>query len=288
MLAGTSFAAAGLLTRYPFVSGQTLRFLLGGIALAAVVAFSGGRWPRPTLKEFGLMALLAATGLVGFNIAVLASLRSVEPAMLGIVVGATPLVVAIAVPLLALRRPSPAMLGAAAIVVLGAGVVIGLGTATPLGLFFALLALLGEVAFTVLAVPLLPRLGAVVVVTYVCLLAAVQLAVLTAFIDVPAGVLRLPTVSEAAALVYLALAVTVAAFLLYYGGLKLLGPERTSLFSGLIPVTAALAAPLIGTGTLGVAQVAGTLLVGLGITLGMAVPSTRTVESPVEPARARR
>ena len=276
VLAGTSFAATSLLTNYPFLSGQALRFAVGALVLAVILLWTRARWPRPTARDLGLLALLAATGLVGFNLASLAALRSSEPAALGVVVGCTPLVVALAGPLMARRRLSAPMLGAALLVVVGAAVVIGLGSTTPAGFGFALLAMLGETAFTVLAVPVLPRLGPVVVSAYVCVLAAVEMAVLALVVEFPQS-LRLPSPHEALALGYLAIVITAVAFICYYAGIQRLGAERTSLFAGLIPVAAAFAAPVVGTGTLGLAQVLGSLLVGIGITVGMAaLPATAT------------
>ncbi|NGY62435.1 DMT family transporter [Lentzea sp. NEAU-D13] len=273
VLAGTSFAATGLLVGYPFMSGQTLRFAAGTLALGVVLLWTRSALPRPTVRELALLALLAATGLVGFNLASLAALRFSEPAALGVVVGGTPLVVALTVPLLAGKRPSAPLIGASLLVVLGAAVVIGWGATTPAGFGFAVLALLGETAFTILAVPVLPRLGPVVVSAYVCALAAVEMAVLTLALEFPHA-LRAPTASEAWALVYLAVGVTAVAFICYYAGIQRLGAERTSLFAGLIPVASAFAAPLVGTGALGLAQVAGSVLVGIGITVGMVAQNT--------------
>lgn len=273
LLAGSSFAAGSLLTRYPFFSGQAVRFALGGVGLVVIALLARARWPLPTTRELALLALLAATGLVGFNLACLASLRYSEPAALGVVVGCAPLVVVLLGPLTGSRRPSRPILLAALIVVLGAAVVQGFARTTAAGFGFAVLALLGEVAFTLLAVPVLPRLGPMVVSTWVCGLAAVEMALLTVVIEVTRGELRTPTTKEALALAYLAIAVTALAFVTYYAGLQRLGPERTSLFAGLIPVTAALAGPVVGTGTLGPAQVLGSVIVGVGISVGMAVPA---------------
>ncbi|MFI5783042.1 DMT family transporter [Nocardia sp. NPDC051570] len=280
-LAGTSFAATSLLTHYPFLSGQTLRFAVGAVALGVILLWSRTRPPRPTVRELSLLALLAATGLVGFNLASLAALRSSEPAALGVVVGGTPLVVALAGPIMSRRRPSTPMLGAALLVVVGAAVVIGLGSTSPAGFGFALLAMLGETAFTVLAVPVLPRLGPIVVSTYVCALAAVEMAVLTLVVELPRSLLRPPTMREALALGYLAIAITAVAFICYYAGIQRLGAERASLFAGLIPVASAVAAPVVGTGALGLPQIVGSVVVGIGITVGMAVPAA--APAPIAP-----
>lgn len=279
-LAGTSFVATSLLTHYPFLSGQTLRFALGALSLTLLSFVGRVPWPRPTGREWALLALLAGTGLVGFNLASLAALRSAEPAVLGVIVGATPLLVAIGGPLLSGRRVSGRLAASAALVVTGAALLIGFGRGTPGGFGFSLLALLGEVSFTLLAVPLLPRLGAIPVATYVCVLATAEMGVLTAAVELPGGELRWPHPRELAALGYLAVAVTAAAFILYYLGLRALGPEATSLFAGLIPVAAAFTAPIVGSGTLGAAQVTGSLLVGTGLSAGLSAPVRDTGPAP--------
>ncbi|WP_374224807.1 hypothetical protein [Streptomyces sp. ISL-99] len=56
-----------------------------------------------------------------------------------------------------------------------------------------------------------------------------------------------------------------------FGIEPLQGAERATLFSGLIPVAAAMTAPLVGTGTYGAAQIAGSVLVGAGVGLGSGV-----------------
>ncbi|MGW0374175.1 EamA family transporter, partial [Streptomyces coeruleorubidus] len=70
------------------------------------------------------------------------------------------------------------------------------------------------------------------------------------------------------ALLWQAVVVTVVGFVCWYMGMQRIGAERATLFSGLIPVAAACTAPLVGTGSYGLAQAAGSALVGLGVALG--------------------
>lgn len=64
-------------------------------------------------------------------------------------------------------------------------------------------------------------------------------------------------------------------------GVQRIGAERATLFSGLIPVAAALTAPVVGTGAFGPAQAAGSLLVGIGVALGSGAFRARTAALPV-------
>lgn len=265
---GTSFVASSLLLHYPFLGGQAVRYAAAAAALVAAVVLLRLSIPRPTAREWMRLALLAATGLVGFNLAVLSALRFAEPAAVGVVVGCVPVVLAVAAPLRQGRPPSRRLLSASAVVVAGAAVVQGLGHADALGFMYAVGALACEAAFSLLAVPLLPRLGHVAVSMYACGAAAIELAVLAALAD-GTNALRMPTLEEASALAYLALIVTAAAFACWYAGLRRLGAEQAGLFAGLIPVSAALTAPLVGTGRLRLPQIVGCALVGLGVAFGV-------------------
>jgi drug/metabolite transporter (DMT)-like permease len=82
------------------------------------------------------------------------------------------------------------------------------------------------------------------------------------------AVLRVPTATGALALLWQAVIVTVVGLVCWYVGMRRIGVERATLFSGLIPVSAAVTAPLVGTGRHGVAQVAGSVLVGVGVAVG--------------------
>ncbi|MFD5646971.1 EamA family transporter, partial [Streptomyces anulatus] len=85
--------------------------------------------------------------------------------------------------------------------------------------------------------------------------------------------------------------VTVIGFVCWYSGMQRIGAERATLFSGLIPVSAALTAPLVGAGTYGPAQGVGSLLVGAGVAYGSGVFGRRGAGGgglPVGGAGARR
>lgn len=57
---------------------------------------------------------------------------------------------------------------------------------------------------------------------------------------------------------------TVVGFVLWCTGLRRIGAERATFFSGLIPVAVACTAPLAGAGTFGAPQAVGGVLVGAG------------------------
>ena len=70
-----------------------------------------------------LLLALALTGLVGYNLFLLAALRYTDPASVGVVVGCIPIALALAGPITQRRRPQSRPLWAAVIVSAGAAVV---------------------------------------------------------------------------------------------------------------------------------------------------------------------
>ena len=271
VLVGTSFSVAHLLSTYPYTTGQALRYALAALVLAVLVR-AREQGARHRLADIGprgwlRVAALAGAGAVGFNLAILAAERTSEPAVPGVVVGCSPLVIAVLIPALARRRPSPRLAGAALLVVAGAAVVQGLGHTDPAGLGFSVIALAGEVSFSLLAVPLLKTISPLILSTCVCAAAAVEAAVVSLATG-GVGAWRLPDPAQAGAIAWQALPVTVLAFCWWYSGLSRLGPERAQLFIGLMPIAAAGTGPLLGAGTLGWAQLTGSGLVGAGVVLG--------------------
>ncbi|MDC0771987.1 DMT family transporter [Streptomyces sp. HD] len=268
VLVGGSFTANSLLGAYPYAGGQFLRY---GLACLLLVPLTGrdaaSRLRLLAARQWIRLAVLAAVGMVGFNLAVIAAERTAEPAVPGVFVGCAPVVVAVVVPLLDGRRPQRTVLYGALLVAVGAFAVQGWGRTDTVGIAFSAGALVGEVGFAVLAVPVLRPLGPRLLSATVCGIAAVESAAAGLLLDGTAW-LRWPDTTETAALLWQAVVVTVVGFVCWYMGMQRIGAERATLFSGLIPVAAACTAPLVGTGSYGVPQAVGSALVGAGVVLG--------------------
>ena len=291
LLVGGSVAASSLLTRYPLFGGQAVRYAAASLVLALWAQLRGQQISRPNRREWGWLAALAVVGLAGCSMLQIEATRVTNPATVGVVIGAAPLVIAVIGPVAAGRRPTGRVLAAAALVAASAATA-QLGGASGrdgnlLGLVLSIGALLGVAGTSLLAAPVLRRLGPLAVSTYSCALAAGLLVPAAAADHFTEGtpLLRLPTGSEFAALVYLALAVTAVVFLAWYGAVARLGVERTGLFNGLIPVGSLIAVPLVGVGTITGAQVAGAVGVLAGIALGL---TDRTAVRTQPTARNRR
>jgi len=261
---GSSFAVLDGLHDYPVAGGQALRYAAGAVLLAA---FARGRIGRPTKRELLRLALLAATGLAAFNVLVLAAEDSMDPGSVGVVVATVPVLLALAGPLQAGRRPQARLVAAGAIVATGAATVQGLGgDVSAAGLAAAVGALACEAAFSLLAAPLILTLGPVGVSAWAAALATPMLALLA----IPTGGVPTPTAQEAASLAWLAVVIS-GAFVLWYSAIRTLGVERTGLFAGVLPVAALFCAAALNGSPLTPGRITGVLAVAAGIAAGLSV-----------------
>lgn len=268
VLVGASFTANSVLGDYPYAGGQAIRYGIACLLLLPLVARGAAEPLRAlTRRQWGRLAAVAGVGMVGFNLSVIAAERTAEPAVPGVFVGCAPVVVAVLFPLMSRRRPARPVVYGALLVAVGAFTVQGWGRTDAAGLAWSVAALVGEVGFALLAVPVLRPLGPRLLSATVAGVAAVESTIAGLVLD-GAQFVRMPTGEEAFALGWQAAVVTVIGFICWYMAMQRIGAERATLFSGLIPVAAALTAPLVGTGAYGTAQAAGSLLVGAGVALG--------------------
>ncbi|GAB3863641.1 DMT family transporter [Dactylosporangium cerinum] len=275
---GSSFTVSRSLVDYPVLTGQALRYTLAAAALALLTS-----WLRPTGRELVRLALVAATGLVGFNVLLMYALRHADPAAIGTIVGVSPLLLALLGPLQERRRPSARLLLAATVVVLGAVLVEGGGRIDAPGLLAAVGVLLCEAAFSLLAAPLLPRLGPVRVSAWSTALAVPLLLVVLPFSGERP---RLPTAGEGSALAFLGLVLTVVAFVCWYTGVAHLGVERAGVFVGLVPVFALATVAVTDRVVPDPRQLAGVLAVAAGLVIGLRRASRDASNPSATPAPA--
>jgi drug/metabolite transporter (DMT)-like permease len=121
-IVGSSFAVLDTLRTYPQSGGQAVRYLAGA---GLLVLFAGRRLPRPTARQAVRLALLAGSGLAAFNLLVLAAEASMDPGSVGVIVAAVPVLLALAGPHQAGRRPERGVVAAAVMVAAGAAAVQG-------------------------------------------------------------------------------------------------------------------------------------------------------------------
>ncbi|WP_203860235.1 DMT family transporter [Plantactinospora mayteni] len=293
VLVGSSVSISQLVLDYPHLTGQAARYAVAAAVLFALVRrfpglLAGGTPPpgRPNRRELVVLTALALTGMAGFNACILVALPHADPAVVGTFIGAAPLGLALLGPLTGGRRPALRLVGAAGIVVAGTALVQGSGRADATGIVASLGAFGGEIAFSLLAAAVLPRLGPVRVAAYSCAL-AVPLLLLAA---IPAGELsrwRLPTPTEAAAFGYLAAMMTVIAFLAWFTGLRQLGVERAGVLVGVMPIATLLTAAVQAGRLPDPGQAAGVLVAAVGIAVGLSAGRRRRDRTSTETATAR-
>jgi drug/metabolite transporter (DMT)-like permease len=223
---------------------------------------------------------IAATGLVLFNVAVIRGVGHAEPATIAVAVACVPVVIGLVGPLLDRQRPARRVVLAAVVVTIGSVIVEGTGRTDAAGVAWAVVALLCEAAFTLLAVPVLRRQGAWGVSFHAVWIGTVMLLVLAALVDGPRSALLL-RVDDWAAIGYLAVMVTAVAFICWYTCVALIGPGRAGLLTGVAPPAAAFA----GAATIGQLPALpvwlGIALVCVGLAVGLR--SRRHEPSPHEP-----
>lgn len=274
LLIGGSVAASSLVADFPVLGGQAVRYLVAGLLLALWVGLRREPLLWPTRREWAWLSSLAAVGLAGLSVVLIEATRITDPASVGVTIGAAPLAIVLISAVAARRRPSRRVLAAAALVTAGA-MAAQLSDVTGAswnwsGQLLSVAALGGVVASSLFAAQALPRLGALAVTIYSCVLAGIGLLGFAAIMSWTNHnpILRMPTVAELGALAYLAVAVTAVVFVAWYGALARLGVEKTGLFNGLIPITSLIAVALVGTGTVTPLRMAGALAVLLGVVLG--------------------
>jgi drug/metabolite transporter (DMT)-like permease len=293
LLVGGSVAASSLLTGYPILGGQAVRYLAAGLLLAAWARLRRQRLPRPAGREWLWLAGLAVIGLAGCSVLMIEATRAADPASVGVIIGAAPLVIVLATAIAAGRRPTGRVLLAAAVVTAGsAAAQLGGGGGLAFsgtGLAWSLGVLAGAAGTSLLAAPVLPRLGALAVTTYACGLAGGLLLAAAVAARAAGGppILRPPTAAQLGALAYLAVVVTAVVYIAWYAAMGRLGAARTGLFNGLIPIAALAAVALVGTGAIAPRQILAALAVLAGVILGLGRGASAGPGEPRHPRSAR-
>jgi len=265
---GSAIAATTSLTKFPILTGQAARY---GLA-AALLAIFCRQLPRLNWTQLTRVVVLGATGLAGFNVCLVLALQRVDAGVVGAIVGAVPVVLAILGPLMVRRRPALRVLAAACIVTAGAAILQWSGAAQdPIGLLLAAGALAGECAFSLVAIKLLREIGPTATATYAAAAGAVLCGVIALATEWQS--VRLPEAAELTALLYLAVVASAGAFTMWYSALDRLPVEAAGIFAGVVPVCALLTAVVLGESTGSPLRFLGAAIVGLGVVLAIRPPT---------------
>jgi drug/metabolite transporter (DMT)-like permease len=265
---GGSVAVSAGLASAPMFTAQAVRYAAACLVLLLFARLGRRRIERPRGSEWLWLLGVTASGLLIFNVALVTGSGHAEPAVLGVAVACVPLILALVGPVLEGRRPRPAAVAAALVVTAGAALVQGGGRSDAIGLACAVVVLAGEAGFTLLAMPVLGRLGPWGVSVHTTGLAALGFAVIGVLREGP-GALASVTGGQVVAIGYLALAVTAIAFVLWYRCVDRLGAARAGLLTGIAPVAAAAGGIALGGPAPRPLVWAGIAVVGAGLVLGL-------------------
>ena len=265
---GGSVAVSSVLAGAPMLTAEAVRYVMACGILLVFARLTGQRVLMPRGAEWLWLSGIAATGLVLFNIALVQGSRDAEPAALGVAVACVPSLLAVVGPLLEGSSPSPVVIAAAVVVTCGAVLVQGLGHSDAAGVAWAAVVCGCEAAFTLLAVPVLGRHGAWGVSVHSTWLAALIFTGLALAREGPAAVSRLRG-ADWLAILFLAVAVTAVAFVLWYSAVGRLGASRAGLLTGVAPVAAAVSGILLGTPAPSPLVWAGIAVVVTGLAVGL-------------------
>lgn len=271
VLVGSSVAVSGVLATAPLCTAQAVRYAAAAAILLAIARIRHVPVARPRGAEWLWLAGVSASGLVLFNIAIVRGVAHAQPAMIAVAVACVPVLLGVFGPLLQRQRPRRRIVLAAVVVTGGAVLVEGAGHADALGAVWAAVALVCEAGFTLLAVPVLGRHGAWGVSVHTTWMGAVIFGVVGLITEGPSAAARL-TEPDLLAVFYLALLVTVVAFLVWYSAVSVLGPARAGLITGVAPVSAALSGLAVGTRAPNFPMWLGIAVVACGLVLGLRPP----------------
>ena len=275
VVVGSSVGVSRTLTHAPLFTAQAIRYAVAIPVLLILARTARARIVRPRGTEWFWLAGIAAMGLVLFNVAIVRGVAHAQPAAIAVALALVPILLGVAGPMLQRQRPSRQILLAAAVVTAGSVLVEGAGRTDAAGLAWAAVALACEAAFTLLAVPVLPRHGAWGVSVHSVWMGTTMLIVLSAVTEGPAAAGRL-IAADWAAVGYLAVMVTAVAFLLWYSTVAALGPGPVGLLTGIAPISAALTGILTGGRAPGPLVWLGLLVVVCGLATGLRAPATRS------------
>ncbi len=273
---GASVPITRAFLTYPAATGQALRYGLAAAVLAPIAVLTRRNRLPLSQRDWALLAAVAATGLVAFNFFLMTALRHAEPAAVATILGCAPIVMALAGPLLNRQPPSARILTAATIVAAGTMLLNGIGHLDPAGIVFTAAALAADMAFTLLAAPLIPKLGPVTVAALTCGVAVPMFAT-AATVNGELSQLRAPDGGEAAAIVFLGVVLTAGAFVSWFHGIRLAGVASAGITIGAIPVAALTVASLQSWQLPNAAQQTGLagVLCGLWLAVHKTAPAIR-------------
>lgn len=274
LASAAAFGAMGIFGKLAYDEGATVgtllatRFVLAAAVLWLFMALSGGVRDLRALPRRDI-AIAVALGAVGYSAQAggyFAALDRLDASLLSLLLYTFPAIVAVAA--IVLGRDRASWRTALALALVSTGLVLVLagaaaGTLDPLGAALGLAAAVIYSAYILTSEGVAGRIGPLVLSTLVCTGAAATLTlggVVTGDLD-PGSV----SAEGYGWLAGIAVVSTVGAIGLFFAGLKRVGPTAASILSTLEPVVTVILAFVVFSESLGPMQLAGGVLVLLGV-----------------------
>lgn len=272
-IVGTSMTANKFIAgEFPIMLASAVRFAIATAVLLVLVKLIDDGLPKIPRRLHGILAAQAFFGVFGFNVLVLLGVDMTTATISGIITAMTPAMIAIISFAMGDRLGTVAWAGVG--LTIGGVVLVNLLATPPeeaarrplLGAFLVLLAVIGEALYTVLGRQVATRMTPLSIATFICIYGLLMFLpfALWDLVGFDAGA---APASAWVAIVYLAIVVTVIAFVIWFVGLRTIQASTAGAFTGMIPITAVLSAWLILGEEIGWAHIAGIALVLTGILL---------------------
>jgi drug/metabolite transporter (DMT)-like permease len=251
-LSASAFGAMAIFGRYAYAGGAdvlgllTLRFLIGGVLLAAIARRRGIAWPRG--RTLGGIVAMGALGYVGQSVCYFVALQHAQASLVALLLYLYPAFVTVLAALWLGERLT-LVKGAALVLCLGgSALMVGGGHGEPIGIALALAAAVVYSLYIVAGARMTRDVDPLATTAVVCLSAAAVFCTVSIARTLSGAPPHFPTTQLSwAALIAIALISTVTAMLAFFAGLTRLGAAKTSMLSTLEPVvTVLLAAILLG------------------------------------------
>lgn len=270
---GAAFVAGRIAAlEIPPAMGALLRFVIATAALVAAAVVVERGLPRLTARQWLGAGLMGVTGVAIFNLCFMYGLARAPASRGALIMALNPALTLLGAMLFLGERATRDKVAGIAIAL--AGVVVVLSHGNPADLFRGSVGV-GDVillgcpvswaAYSLIGRHALPGLSALAVTTYAALVGTGVLALFT----LATGAFALPAASPRAwgAVAFLGLFGTALAFLLFYRGVRAIGPARSAVFINLVPVVAVLLGVLLLGETLEASMIVGGVLVVAGVLL---------------------
>jgi drug/metabolite transporter (DMT)-like permease len=242
---GGQFVAARVVAvEAPPFTASFLRYVCATAALLILHMVRERRFIRLTFRQWAWLSLLGLSGVFLFNLFFFSALAIAPAGRSSVVVAMTPAVVSVASIVFFKDRFSLLRIIGLAVALFGVSWAISGGDPVSLlrgeigrGDLFIFGAMLSWATFSVVGKIVLRGVAPRLAITYACLIGTFALAIPAV---VEGGLAGVPQYSLEMwlSLAYLGLMGTVLAFILYYQGIKSIGPSKTAIFINLVPIWA--------------------------------------------------